>query len=145
MVKGPSEAVLDFGFSDHSQASFEKLVLEDAGPWRSNSSPKVAQEHLLPLPQELRPDRTTRRLATAYDSFLIAIPVILIAKIVLCIVASRIDRWHQNVDLDAVSMLTISLVKFNGQVSSFVSATLRLWLKLRISSLQPSQLPSSRL
>src|ERR1700712_4346604 len=70
--------------------------------------------HLLAGPQELRADTKTEKFMLAYDCFLCAIPIVLIVKIILCIVASRIDKAHQNIYIDSVSQLTIFLVNFNG-------------------------------
>lgn len=67
-------------------------------------------------PQELRADAKTEKFLVAYDCSLCAIPIVLIVKTILCIVASRIDKDNQNIYIDSVSQLAIFLVSFNGQV-----------------------------
>lgn len=52
----------------------------------------------------------------AYDIALCVIPFALMAKAILCIVASVIDRVHSGYAIDEVSNLTLYLIKFNQQV-----------------------------
>jgi hypothetical protein len=84
-----------------------------------NEEKREVPAHLLARPQELRADTKTEKFMFAYDCFLCAIPIVLIAKTILCIVASLIDKPHQNIYIDSVSQLTIFLVNFNGQVRRF--------------------------
>jgi hypothetical protein len=118
-MKAPFEMFAEIGLGKHADAPFEKLHLNDkqvrvtvTDTEGSNCAPRP----WLTQPKELLPDSKSERLLRAFDYFLISIPVVLIAKVILVIVASKIDESNQNVDIDAVSHLTLFLIKFNSQV-----------------------------
>jgi hypothetical protein len=109
-MKSPFDTITEWG---HSKSASKDSQFKFASP--AEDAPGD-QRRWLPEPQELEIDAKSRRLLTAFDAFLIAIPILLMVKIVLCMVASVIDRKHQDASIDAVSNLTIFLVKFNSQV-----------------------------
>lgn len=51
-----------------------------------------------------------------YDVGLVLVPIALIVKIILCIVAQHIDRNAVGSEIDLVSSLTLNLLKVNAQV-----------------------------
>jgi hypothetical protein len=67
-------------------------------------------------PHPLAPEPKDERWLLAYDIALCVIPFALMAKAILCIVASVIDRVHSGYAIDEVSNLTLYLIKFNQQV-----------------------------
>lgn len=69
-------------------------------------------------PVPLTPEPTTERWLLAYDIALCVIPLALIAKAVMCIVASVIDKKNTGWDVDKVHALTIYLLKFNHQLTT---------------------------
>jgi hypothetical protein len=75
-------------------------------------------QHLVADPQKLRANTSTERMMIAFDVFLALIPIVLVVKAILVIIAAQKDRWHRNVDIGSVTELTTFLIKFNGQVSA---------------------------
>lgn len=79
----------------------------------------VPSEVLIEWPAEphaLAPEPAKARWTLAYDIALCVVPLALIAKAVLCIVASVIDKGNSGYEVDMVSNLTRYLIRFNQQV-----------------------------
>lgn len=68
-------------------------------------------------PRHLREDPRWELFFDVYDSFLIVITLVLLAKTSLCVYAYNKDKWARGIYLDTVSMLTLNLIRFNEQVS----------------------------
>lgn len=68
-------------------------------------------------PHPLTADPATERWLKAFDITLCLIPLALIAKAILCIIASVLDKDRIGPFVDQVHDLTIYLVRFNHQVS----------------------------
>ncbi|EHY53653.1 hypothetical protein HRR83_003866 [Exophiala dermatitidis] len=69
-------------------------------------------------PVPLVPDTKGKMFMWIYDGVLLAVPLLLIAKIGLVIGAWRLDRSHRGNDIDLVSKLTTFLIEFNGQMTT---------------------------
>jgi hypothetical protein len=67
-------------------------------------------------PIDLVPDTTSSVLMAIFDTSLVVIPLLLIAKTGLVIGAWKRDRYHSGSDIDLVSGLTTFLIEFNGQM-----------------------------
>jgi hypothetical protein len=109
----PFANIAELGSGGSSQGPIEKIGLSKLHQAKSNDD---VADNCLSDPKELQADAKAEKLAMAYDAFLIGIPVVLILKVILCIVAAQIDRFHVDDDIDSVSHLTIFLTKVNGQV-----------------------------
>ena len=68
-------------------------------------------------PHPLTADPATERWLKAFDITLCLIPLALIAKAILCIIASVLDKDRTGPFVDQVHDLTIYLIRFNHQVS----------------------------
>lgn len=64
----------------------------------------------------LTEDRWWELFYDIYDSFLIAIAVVLLVKTSLCVYAYNKDKYSRGLSLDAVSRMTVYLIRFNEQV-----------------------------
>ncbi|OAL23163.1 hypothetical protein AYO20_11031 [Fonsecaea nubica] len=69
-------------------------------------------------PVPLVPDTKNRLFMGLYDGVLLAVPLILVAKIGLVIGAWKLDRRHRGDEVDLVSGLTTFLIEFNGQMTT---------------------------
>lgn len=69
-------------------------------------------------PHALTPEPATERWLLAFDVALCLVPLALIAKAVLCIVASVIDKGARGYLIDEVHALTLYLIRFNHQVTN---------------------------
>jgi hypothetical protein len=110
------KGIVNVRLTELAQAPFERIRESNSRHGSGPEDENVRPQEWFSDPKQLQADAKAEYLASAYDGFLIAIPVVLITKTILCIVASRLDRWHQNVEIGAVTHLTIFLVGFNGQV-----------------------------
>jgi hypothetical protein len=111
--KWPFANIVELGSGGSSQGPIEKIGLSKLHQAKLNDD---VADNCLSDPKELQADAKAKKLAIAYDAFLIGIPVVLILKVILCIVAAQIDKFHVDDDIDSVSHLTILLTKVNGQV-----------------------------
>jgi hypothetical protein len=68
-------------------------------------------------PHPLTADPATERWLKVFDITLCLIPLALIAKAILCIIASVLDKEMTGPFVDQVHDLTIYLIRFNHQVS----------------------------
>jgi hypothetical protein len=68
-------------------------------------------------PHPLTADPATERWLKAFDITLCLIPLALITKAILCIIASVLDKYNTGPFVDQVHDLTIYLIRFNHQVS----------------------------
>ena len=73
-------------------------------------------------PHPLTADPTTERWLKVFDITLCLIPLALIAKAILCIIASVLDKDNSGPYVDEVHDLTIYLIRFNHQVSPSTSS-----------------------
>ncbi|OQV09915.1 hypothetical protein CLAIMM_13989 [Cladophialophora immunda] len=69
-------------------------------------------------PVPLVPDTKDQMFMWLYDGILLAVPLVLIAKIGLVIGAWKLDRQHRGNEIDLVSALTTFLIEFNGQMTT---------------------------
>ncbi|EXJ74575.1 uncharacterized protein A1O5_02871 [Cladophialophora psammophila CBS 110553] len=69
-------------------------------------------------PVPLVPDTKDRIFMWLYDGILLAVPLVLVAKIGLVIGAWKLDRQHRGDEIDLVSRLTTFLIEFNGQMTT---------------------------
>lgn len=69
-------------------------------------------------PVPLVPDNKDKIFMWLYDAVLLAVPLVLIAKIGLVIGAWKLDRPHRGNEIDLVSHLTTFLIEFNGQMTT---------------------------
>ncbi|OAP55757.1 hypothetical protein AYL99_09909 [Fonsecaea erecta] len=69
-------------------------------------------------PVPLVPDTKDQMFMSVYDGILLAVPLVLIAKIGLVIGAWKLDRQHRGDEIDLVSKLTTFLIEFNGQMTT---------------------------
>jgi hypothetical protein len=118
IIKHPMASIAALSDGKHSTAAFEKLGLEsEVRPiplyeLNKDGTPRDWAAE----PKHLRADVTSERLMLVFDIFLIAIPAVLIIKIILCLIAYGIDKWKRNISIETVSPLSVFLVKFNEQV-----------------------------
>lgn len=68
-------------------------------------------------PRHLAEDWKWELFFDIYDSFLLVITLVLLAKTSLCIFAWKHDRNAHGIYLDTVSAMTLNLIRFNEQVS----------------------------
>ncbi|KIX97439.1 uncharacterized protein Z520_06891 [Fonsecaea multimorphosa CBS 102226] len=69
-------------------------------------------------PVPLVPDAKAQMFMWLYDGILLAVPLVLVAKIGLVIGAWKLDRQHRGNEIDLVSALTTFLIEFNGQMTT---------------------------
>ena len=89
-------------------------------PQHDANAPPASPPHLASTwPQEpvpLVPDKKSSMWMTLFDTVLLGLPILLIAKIGLVIGAWHVDREHHGTDIDLVSVLTTFLIELNGQL-----------------------------
>lgn len=68
-------------------------------------------------PRHLAEDWKWELFFDVYDSFLVVITLVLLAKTSLCIYAWNRDKAARGLYLDTVSSMTLNLIRFNEQVS----------------------------
>lgn len=102
---------------EHVQIELTELITDDASDQHVLRSSGNALPDQCPAdPVPLKPSASYDFLMDAYDFLLCLIPLVLIAKVILCIVASIKDRHHHGAEVDLVSRLTTLLISFNSQV-----------------------------
>ncbi|KAK5080394.1 hypothetical protein LTR05_008643 [Lithohypha guttulata] len=90
---------------------------ENEGSQDLYSNTLAYQPHDWPTePGRLQEDHQYEFMMNAYDAFLCFIPLFLIAKTTLCIVAWSWDRENTGYYFDQISLLTTFLIEFNEQV-----------------------------
>lgn len=125
ILKRPLESVAALSDGRHASTAFEKIGLQDTVQSLPDSQADTSHNTGVADPRPLEPDSKAAMISLAYDIFLMAIPLFLLTKASLCVVAYNIDLWTRNADITLVSKLTIFLVNFNSQVC-FSSARMAL-------------------
>jgi len=69
-------------------------------------------------PVPLAADPVVEYAMNAYDIALVLVPMLLITKAILCIVAAHKDQDASGLLVDEVSSMTLNLINFNDQVSA---------------------------
>lgn len=110
--KDPSVNVRGVGDENRNEDVHPILTQQPTAYWDSPATPQWPSQ-----PGTLVEDPRWELMYDLYDSFLIVIAVVLLVKTSLCIYAFDLDKYNRAKFLDAVSPLTLKLIRFNEQVS----------------------------